>query len=148
MPDPSDQHSYLVFLRQLGEALVPYQLIEELLKLYIEATHAKIQKTLIGKIPFRYPRSQYENAPLKHLIRMFSRHFDNDDLVKRLESAREKRNYVAHAVVGHYMGHRRKDSTMTRSSILKDLTKIKDEGQDLVTELGNELTALLSDVPR
>jgi hypothetical protein len=146
--NPRDQPSYIVFLRQIGEALAPYQLIEELLKLYIEATHLKIQKTLIGKIPFRYPHSEYENAPLERLITMFSRHSDNEDLIKRLRSALKKRNYVAHTVVGHYMGHRKKDPTMTRSSILEDLTKIKGDGSDLVAELGNELIALLSDVPR
>jgi hypothetical protein len=144
MADPSEQSSQMdVFLRRIGEALSPYQLIEEYLKFYIERAHIRIELLLLGRLPFRYPRSDYENAPLERLITMFSRHSDNDHLIKRLRAAVKKRNYVAHKVTGHYIEHRSKNPKVAQS-ILEDLKKIENAGYDLVEELQNELRKLKS----
>jgi hypothetical protein len=141
MADPDEQID--VFLRQIGKALAPYQLIEEYLKFYIERTHLEIQMTLLDRIPFRYPRSEYENAPLERLITMFSRHSDKEDLIKRLRGALKKRNYVAHSAVSHYMEHREKNPAVAQS-ISEALEKIKDEGYDLVEELQDAFKELRS----
>jgi hypothetical protein len=142
MADPDEQRD--VFLRRIGEALSPYQLIEEYLKMYIQAAHLEIQGILLGRqIPFRYPRSEYENAPLERLITMFRRHSDNEDLIKRLRGALKKRNYIAHNVIARYMEHREKNPAMAQS-ISEDLEKMKDDGYDLVEELANEFNKLKS----
>jgi hypothetical protein len=141
MADPDEQRD--IFLKRIGEALSPYQLIEEYLKVYIEAAHSVIELILMGRIPFRHHRSEYENAPLERLITMFSRHCDNEDLIKRLRAAVKKRNYVAHNVIGHYM--KRRDTNPKRAhSISGDLKKIEDVGYHLVEELRNELSKLQS----
>ena len=120
------------FFRRIGLALGPYQLIEEYLKFYIEVAHTKIEKTLNGRIAFRYPRKEYENAPLERLITMFSRHSDNDDLVTRLRAALKDRNYIAHSSIGHY---RREKNPETAESILGQLQKLEDGGYDLIEDL-------------
>jgi hypothetical protein len=141
MADPKEQSSQMhIFLRRIGEALSPYQLIEEYLKFYIESAHRRIALILRGRIPFRYPRKEYENAPLERLITMFSRHSDNEDLIKRLRDALTKRNYVAHNAINHYMEHH-KDPAMAQS-ILDDLKKIENDGYDLVAQMHNELKKL------
>jgi hypothetical protein len=137
MAHPKEQMD--IFLRQIGEALSPYQLIEESLKFYIEAVHWRIEHILRGRIPFRYPPKEYENAPLEHLIKMFRRHSDNEDLIERLKDALKKRNYIAHNAINHYM----EDPTMAES-ISDDLKKIKDDGYDLIEELRKELKKLRS----
>ncbi|SRR6266487_1552635 len=140
MTDPNEQSSQMdIFLRRIGEALAPYQLIEESLKFYIEAGHWRIEMILRGRIPFRHPRSEYENAPLERLITMFGRHSDNEDLIKRLRGALKKRNYVAHNAINHYMEH----PTMAQS-ISDDLKKIENDGYDLVKEIRQELKKLRS----
>jgi hypothetical protein len=143
MADPNEQSQTDIFHRRIGEALSPYQLIEEYLKLYIEAAHSEIQVILLGRIPFRYHRSEYENAPLERLITMFSRHSDNEDLIKRLRDALKNRNYVAHKVIGRYMDHSEKNPARAQS-ILGELKKIEDDGYDLVAELGDEFRKLRS----
>jgi hypothetical protein len=141
MANPNEQIN--TFLKRIGEALSPYQLIEEYLKFYIEAAHVSIELILNGRIPFRYSRSEYENAPLERLITMFSRHSANEDLIRRLRAAVKNRNYVAHNVIGHYM--KRRDKNPKRAhSISGDLKKIEDVGYGLVEELRSELSKLQS----
>jgi|SRR6516225_3630824 len=137
--DPKDETGD--FYRRIGLALSPYQLIEEQLKLYIEVAHFEILRLVADRIPFRCSRDDYENAALEWLIKMFKRHCDNDDLVKRLKAALKKRNYVAHNVVGRYMQHGKKDPTIAQS-ILADLEAIKEEGWDLVEQLNKEFDKL------
>jgi hypothetical protein len=124
------------FLRQIGEALSPYQLIEEMLKEYVEVAHFKIQRLLAGRVPFRYSSNDYENAALEWLIKMFKRHCDNDKLIERLKNALKKRNYVAHNAIGPYMKHRDDDDP---AKLFSNLKGIEEEGWALVEELWNEV---------
>ena len=70
----SSLRSQRIFFRRVGEALSPYQLLEAFLKIYIQRAHLRIERFLVGKVPFHYPASEYENAPLERLITMFQRH--------------------------------------------------------------------------
>jgi hypothetical protein len=128
------------FMWRLGAALSPYQLIEGILKEFIEVAHLNIELLVQGKIPFRFPRKEYENAPLEHLITMFARHCDNDDLIKRLRSALTDRNYVAHNAIAHFMTHRKK--AKVAKNILAELEKIHDEGNALVEQVRKEYSNL------
>jgi hypothetical protein len=140
--DPNDEERRFSerddFLHRIGLALSPYQLIEEILKIYIEVAHLKIQQR-VGKIPFRYPRHEYENAPLEHLIRMFKRYCDNDDFINRLQRAKNDRNYVAHKAITHYMEHHHDDDS---AKMYWELTRIEEQGYDLAEQLQKELAKL------
>jgi hypothetical protein len=130
-----------LFFRRVGEALSPYQLIEAFLKIYIGRAHLRIQRLVLGKVPFNYPPEEYESAPLERLITMFRRHSDNELLVDRLRDAAKSRNYIAHRVIEDYMDHREKKPRVA-SRISRDLKKLEDTGYDLVEELEKELRKL------
>jgi hypothetical protein len=95
----SSVRSQRIFLRRVGEALSPYQALEAVLKLYIQAAHLRIRWLLVSSVPFHYPSSEYDSAPLERLIRMFKHYTDSKRLVKRLNKAKEARNYIAHQVI-------------------------------------------------
>jgi hypothetical protein len=101
----SNTRSQYIFFRRVGQALAPYQLLEAFLKIYIGRAHLRIKGILDGKVPFHYPTSEYENAPLERLVTMFQRHSNNKALIKRLRAATKTRNYIAHGVIEHYMEH-------------------------------------------
>jgi hypothetical protein len=139
--DPNEEERFSErdeFTRCIGMALSPYQLIEEYLKFYIEVAHLKIQRLTLGRIPFRFPRNEYENAPMERLITMFARHCDNDDLIERLRVALKNRNFVAHKAIAHYMEHRHDDP----GKLFQDIHGIEEQGYDLVEELQKELEKL------
>jgi hypothetical protein len=140
--DPNDKEPYSDrddFILRVGMALSPYQLIEEYLKFFIEVAHAKIQRLLLGRVPFRFPQKEYENAPLERLITMFARHCDNENLIARLRAAQKDRNYVAHKAIGHYMDHRDDDDSV---KMFWELKSIEAQGYNLVEELQKELEKL------
>jgi hypothetical protein len=134
----SSIRSQRIFFRRVGEALSPYQLLEAFLKIYIARAHLRIQELLTKRVPFHYPRTEYENAPLDRLITMFQRHSDNKSLIKRLREASKARNYIAHNVIEEYMAHHATRPKIA-SRISRDLKKLQEEGYDLVEELQKEL---------
>ena len=116
------------FNQRIGLAFAPYQVIEEYLKLCIEAAHLKIQVLLRGRIPFRYSRKDYENEPLGRLITLFARYYDNNKIIQRLRSAQTDRNYVAHKALVHYTQHRKIDAQKVWAvvrELQKELKKLK-----------------------
>jgi hypothetical protein len=137
----SSIRSQRIFLRRVGEALASYQLVEAVLKLYIEGVHLRIRRLVLGKVPFNYSPSEYENAPLEWLVKMFQRHSANKQLIERLRKAVKTRNYIAHRVVEDYM-HHREGRPRIAARISRELKKLEDEGQGLAEELLKELTAL------
>jgi hypothetical protein len=134
----SSMRSQRILFRRFGEALSPYQLLEAFLKIYIARAHIRIERMVLGKVPFHYPSSEYENAPLERLITLFQRHSDNKALVERLRQATKTRNYIAHRVIEDYMGHHEKRPRVA-SRISRDLKKLEDDGYELVEQLQKEL---------
>jgi hypothetical protein len=141
--DPKDKQSSQTeeFKRRIGLALASYQLIEEYLKIYIDAAHVVIQGLLRGRIPFRFPRTDYENEPLGRLITMFARYCDNDAFIKRLRSAQARRNYIAHKALVLY-AQRRKEDPEAAKNILAELKKIEDEGWEVFRQMQTEFRKL------
>lgn len=137
----SSLRSQRILFRRVGEALSPYQLLEAFLKIYIQRAHLRIERFLVGKVPFHYPASEYENAPLERLITMFQRHSDNKPLIHRLREATKTRNYIAHKVIEDYMEHHQARPQVARR-ISGKLNKLKKDGYDLVEELQKEVRKL------
>jgi hypothetical protein len=98
----------------------------------------RIRWILKKQIPFHYPRTEYENAPLQRLITMFQRHTDNKALVARLREGMKSRDYIAHRVIEDYMAHHEKDPRVARR-ISRELKKLEDEGYDLIEEFEKEM---------
>ena len=129
--------SQRLFFRRVGEALAPYQLVEALLKIYVARAHLKIRRILAGSVPFNFASSEYENAPLEQLIRLFQRHSNNKPLITRLQAAKKKRNYIAHKIIEDYMDHHEENAKIARG-ISRKLKKIQNDGYDLVEDLLKE----------
>src|SRR4051794_2090943 len=123
----SSIRSQRLFFRRVGEALAPYQLVEALLKLYVERAHLKIERILASRVPFHYPAKEYENAPLDRLITLFQRHSNNKQLIARLRSATKTRNYIAHRAIEDYMDHREKNPKQA-TSISRQMKKSERDG--------------------
>ena len=134
----SSHRGQRIFFRRVGEALSPYQLLEAFLKIYIERAHLRIERLVLNKVPFHYPPSDYENAPLERLISTFQRHSDNKPLIERLRQATKSRNYIAHRVIEDYMHHHEKQPRVA-SRISRDLKKLEGDGYELVELLQKEL---------
>jgi hypothetical protein len=134
----SSIRSQRLFFRRVGEALSPYQLVEAFLKIYVARAHMKIKRILAGKVPFHYPSSEYENAPLERLISLFQRHSNNKPLITRLRGAIKTRNYIAHKVIEDYMDQHEKNPKIA-SGISRKLKKIENDGYELVEDLQKEL---------
>jgi hypothetical protein len=133
--------SQRLFFHRVGEALAPYQLVEALLKIYVARAQMKINRILAGSVPFNFASSEYENAPLEHLIRLFQRHSNNNPLITRLRAAKEKRNEIAHKVIDDYLDHHEKNPKIA-SGISSKLKKIQSNGYDLVEDMLNEMKTL------
>jgi hypothetical protein len=112
----SSIRSQRLFFRRVGEALAPYQLLEALLKIYVQRAHLKIERILASRVPFHYLAKEYENAPLDRLITLFQRHSNNKQLIARLRGATKTRNYIAHEAIEDYMDHREKTRNKQRRS--------------------------------
>jgi hypothetical protein len=134
----SSVRSQYIFFRRVGLALAPYQLLEAYLKIYIGRAHLRIKEILDGRVPFHYPYSEYENAPLERLVTMFQRHSNNKALIKRLRAATKTRNYIAHSVIEHYMEYQERNPKLA-NKISTDLTNLQNHGYDLVEALQKEL---------
>ena len=98
------RRSRSIFLKRVGEALSPYQLVEASLKIYVARAHMRIEKLIRDKIPFNYPITEFENAPLERLISLFQRYSNNKALITRLRKAATDRNYIAHRVIEEVHG--------------------------------------------
>ncbi len=85
-----------LYSRGATQALGGFQLIEELLKSYIDVHHQFARAFIGGRLHFDFARKDYENSALEKLVGVFSKICDNKDLVKELRSSIDRRNHLAH----------------------------------------------------
>lgn len=101
----------------------------------------KIERILTRRIPFHYPKSEYENATLERLISLFQRHSNNKDLISALRAATKNRNYLAHRVIDHYLEHHETNPKIARE-ISRKLRELQERGYDLVENMLKELRTI------
>ena len=90
------EHQLKLYLHEAQAAMFLFQMIEEGLKTSIGYAHEAIRAAIPPGIAFNVPESEYENAPLKRLINLFSRITVNEPLLNQLNQLPDLRNYCAH----------------------------------------------------
>ena len=77
-------------------ALAGFQLVEEMLKSYLEHHFNAVRRILAGRIDFNFHRDDYKEAPLGRLVQLFSKLCGNEKLVLDLRAAVRDRDHLAH----------------------------------------------------
>lgn len=78
------------------EILSSFQVLEFSLKAYIARSYKIIKHKLNEEIPFEYSYNDIKNSPLENLLNIFAKLNNNQELIKKLNKLRNKRNFIAH----------------------------------------------------
>jgi hypothetical protein len=84
-----------LYRKSVNQVLAGFQIVEEMLKTYIER-HFDLTRSLInGRLHFEFCRQDYQEAALGRRIQVFSKLCANHQLVSDLRAAVEGRDHVA-----------------------------------------------------
>ena len=106
------------FSTQAGVAAARFQLLEQVLKVYLSLCFDIIRKQ-IPAFHFEYRDKDIANLPLGRLNHMFIKYNSNTELHKKLTALRDKRNYIAHRVYMAFMGITNPDTDLIEAEIQK-----------------------------
>ena len=115
--------------------LTNFQLLELALKLYIGTSYDYIHMLVEDHIHFDFSITDVENYPLERLLNVFGKLNGNEELKKRLNKLRNKRNYIAHEALLVTIGSDPNMDTLHKNS--EDFFYLEDELSEclkLVTE--------------
>ncbi|WP_146096976.1 hypothetical protein [Xanthomonas arboricola] len=87
------------FLMEVAKALAGCQAVELELKLYISQAFFVVRSSVGDRLPFKFSGNDYADASLERLIDTFRKLCDNDELIKRLNQFKGKRNHLAHKAI-------------------------------------------------
>jgi hypothetical protein len=90
------EHGKQMYEKGVNQLLAGFQLIEDMLKSYLEAHFDLTRAFLAGRLHFEFRREDYQEAPLNRLMHVFSRLCANSQLVTELRAVIKRRNDVAH----------------------------------------------------
>jgi hypothetical protein len=82
--------------KALVELVLDFQMVEEMLKRYLDSAFSIIRERTAGVLPYRPDRSTVEKLSLGKLISEFAKYSDDPGLVSELRALVEHRNYCAH----------------------------------------------------
>jgi len=84
------------YFQKLPEALLKFQFIEELLRMYIVYCYQIISLRIPKQIPFKYKYKDLQKDALGTLLGKFKKFTNNALLIGKIESIIKDRNYCAH----------------------------------------------------
>jgi hypothetical protein len=135
--DASASHLLGQYFEKLPEALLKFQFIEEVLRMYIAYCYQIICLRVSKQIPFKYEYNDLQKDALGTLLGKFRKCSNNDLLIGQIENIIKDRNYCAHeAYLLTY--EQQKDSGYLAAEIEKMgkiITKAEDCRQLLSAEL-------------
>lgn len=119
------------FLMEVATALAGCQAVELELKLYISQAFFVVRSSVGERLPFKFSGEDYTDASLERLIDAFKKLSDNDELIKRLNQFKGKRNHLAHKAiadclddVGDFNEWAAAEAYATLSTIQRDADKL------------------------
>ena len=119
------------FYLRVARALSGCQLVEQELKLYLTEAFELVRKCVGDQLPFNMSGSDYMNASLEQLIKVFKRLSDNDTLVAQLNKFKEERNFLAHKGIAHCLDPEGELCYVTASEFQARLSAIEPESERL-----------------
>ncbi|MDO9387581.1 MAG: hypothetical protein Q7T65_12845 [Thiobacillus sp.] len=85
-----------LYSRGANQVLAGFQLIEEMLKSYLELHFNMTRVLLNGRLYFEFRREDYQDAALGRLTQVFSKLCANGPLVSDLRAVIKRRDHIAH----------------------------------------------------
>jgi hypothetical protein len=132
------------FLLEVAKALAGCQEIELELKAYISHALSNIRGKVNGAFPFKFHGSDYDEASLETLIKVFSKLSDNADLVRRLNQFKKKRNSLAHMAIARCMNDDGKLDPWKTSGAYADITTVRTDSELILNEIFKEHSGLFT----
>lgn len=121
------------YKNKVYHALAGFQLIEQVIKDYLDAYYKLVRLSLPKGITFNFTREQINGAPLSKLLSHFSKASSNTVLIARIRGLNNKRDHLAHnALVEIYKKVMTEDEYETA---ITDYTLVTDEINQIVKEL-------------
>ncbi|ALQ10370.1 hypothetical protein D172_020090 (plasmid) [Pseudoalteromonas sp. Bsw20308] len=131
------------FFLKVSTALSGCQMVEFELKLYLTNAVALIKKRLGERIFFGMSGSDFDNSSLEGLIKHFKKFSDNRELISRLNSFKNERNFLSHKAIAICM-HQHEGYQQWQAASLDDrLNKINIEALSLFNDIHNESAKFL-----
>jgi hypothetical protein len=129
------------YMAAAQSAMFQYQLIEQMLKLYISRAHSIIRARLPDGLLFDYKDTEFDSMPLERLLNVFGKLTANKALLKKLNATRDARNHVAHKAFALFYLSSIQGATSFRAE-LKKVIEAKDASISAFIALNEELDLL------
>jgi uncharacterized protein YbcC (UPF0753/DUF2309 family) len=124
----------------VNKVLAGFQLIEELLKTYIEAHYEFVRAFLGDRLYFAFSRSDFQDAALGRLTEIFSKLCPNKGLVADLRAVKRRRDEIAHRALLKLYEHGISPSEY--SKLIDELTSDMQRNLDLMSVIRDEMAKL------
>ena len=122
-------------------ALTGFQLVEDMLKGYLDSYFLTVRTLLSGRVEFGFTRQDYEDAPMGRLLQVFSKVCSNKELIKDLHKAKRDRDHLAHkALLKLYEIPQPSDQEYR--VLIAEVAKMMDAPGDLMTRIVAEIETL------
>ena len=135
-----DKQAQIFYKDRTIGILTNFQLLELALKLYIGKSYDFIHAMVESKIHFDFSIEDVENFPLERLLNIFGKLNNNQELIKRLNKLRAKRNYVAHEALLVTIGNNPNMDTLHKKA--EDFFYLEDELTECLGLLTDEFRQL------
>ena len=125
-------------IHRFSSAVMEFQFIEELLRMYISYCYYIIHLSLSKKIPFKYAYKDLQKDSLGKLLDKFKKFSNNNELIKKIDHIIKDRNYCAHkAFILTYEQQKNFDFLAAElEKVERIITKARDCTQLLLAEVG------------
>jgi hypothetical protein len=135
---------------EVAKALAGCQAVELELKLYIKQAFLVVHDSIGGRLPFKFSGDDYIDASLEKLIDIFKKLCDNDDLIKRLNQFKGKRNNLAHKAIADCLDDLGDFDEWAAAGGYAILSTIQRDADGLLNDIAREhqkLYTIDSDIP-
>lgn len=141
-PQDLIEHGKELYGRSVNQALAGFQLIEEMLKTYLEMHFDQVRALLKESIYFEFRRQDYQDAALGRLTQVFSKLCPNQDLVRDLRAVVRRRDHLAHrALLKLYEGGIEPNEYLR---LIDEVQIDMSRNKELMSRIANEMSKLVS----
>ena len=129
-----------IYREGANDVLAGFQIIEELLKNYLEFHFDLTRQILAGRVHFDFRRDDYQDAALGRLVQVFSKLCPDKQLISDLRSVVRRRDHFAHkALLKLYDDNVPPDEY---SRLIDEMTVDMGKNAELMQRIVNEMKKL------
>jgi hypothetical protein len=138
------------FLMEVAKALAGCQAVELEIKLYISQAFLIARNSIGDRLTFKFSGDDYTDSSLERLIEAFKKLSDNDQLIKRLNQFKKKRNHLAHKAIADCLNDLGDLDAWAVAGSYTELCAIQRDADELIDGIAKEhqkLYIIENDVP-